>query len=105
MHIIIWEFRVHNEQIQQFISAYDSNGDWAKLFRLAEGYLGSELLRSSDEPDVFLTIDRWENEPCFTIFRERFGAEYKKLDTRLESFTLSEKKVGAFSMADRENSS
>jgi heme-degrading monooxygenase HmoA len=99
MHIIIWEFVVREEHIQDFISACGSDGDWAKLFRRADGYLGTELLRSSRDPDVFLTIDRWESASCFEVFQERFGAEYKKMDTRFESYTSSEKKVGVFSVA------
>ena len=97
MHVIIWEFTVREEYIQQFISAYGSNGDWASLFRRAEGYLGTELLRSSHQVNVFLTVDRWESAACFDIFRKRFGAEYKKLDTQLEGYSLSETKVGVFS--------
>ncbi len=97
MDIIIWEFTVREEHIQEFIYAYDSNGDWASLFRRAEGYLGTQLLRSSDKPNVFLTVDRWERVTCFEIFRERFGTEYKKLDTQLEGYTSSEEKVGVFS--------
>jgi len=105
MHVILWEFRVRNEHIQQFISAYDSDGDWAKLFRRAAGYLGSELLRSAEEPALFLTIDRWEDETCYTVFQHQFGAEYKNLDNRLGGLTSSEKKLGVFRMADYENSS
>jgi heme-degrading monooxygenase HmoA len=99
MHIIIWEFAVKEEHIQDFISAYRSNGDWATLFRSAHGYLGTELLRSSDKPNIFLTVDRWESATRFEIFHERFGAEYKKLDAQLEGYTSSEKKVGVFSEA------
>jgi heme-degrading monooxygenase HmoA len=97
MHIIIWEFAVREEHIQEFISAYGSNGDWTNLFRRAEGYLGTQLLRSSHEPNIFLTVDRWETATCFEIFQERFGAEYKKLDTQLEGYSSLEKKVGVFS--------
>ena len=96
MHIVIWEFTVREEHIQEFISAYHSNGDWANLFRRAEGYLGTELL-NSHEPNIFLTVDRWESAACFESFQERFGAEYRKLDTQLEGYTSSEKKVGVFS--------
>jgi len=99
MHVIIWEFTVRQEHVQEFIRAYSSNGDWATLFRRAEGYLGTELLRSSAGPDIFLTIDRWESATCFDIFLKQFGAEYQKLDTQLEGYTLSEKKVGVFSTA------
>jgi hypothetical protein len=59
MHVIIWEFVVREEHIQQFISAYNSNGDWANLFRRAEGFLGTELLRSSHQPNIFVTLDHW----------------------------------------------
>ena len=99
MHIIIWEFAVREEHIQEFSAACGSNGDWANLFRRAEGYLGTELLRSSDDVNKFLTVDRWENAACFEIFQERFGADYKKLDAKFEGYTLSEKKVGIFSEA------
>ncbi len=99
MHVIIWEFTVRDEHIQEFISAYSSNGGWAKLFQRAAGYLGSELLRSSNDPNTFLTIDRWESAACFQMFQERFGAEYQKLDAQCEGHTSSERKVGVFSEA------
>lgn len=97
MHIIVWEFTVREQHIQQFISAYGSNGDWASLFRRAEGFLGTQLLRSSREPNTFLTMDRWESAARFETFRGRFGAEYKKLDNQMESYTSSETEVGVFS--------
>src|SRR5208337_4169390 len=97
MHIVIWDFTVREEYIQQFISAYGSNGDWASLFRRAEGYLGTELLRSSRRANVFLTGDRCEGAACVYIFQELFGAEYKRLGRRLEGYVVSEKKVGVFS--------
>jgi heme-degrading monooxygenase HmoA len=99
MHTIIWEFTVKEEHIQKFISAYRSNGDWANLFQRAQGYLGTELLRSSHEPNIFLTVDRWESASCYDRFQERFSAEYKKLDAQLENYTSSEKKIGVFSEA------
>jgi heme-degrading monooxygenase HmoA len=96
MHVIIWEFTVREEHIREFIRAYGSNGDWAKLFRLGDGYLGTQLLRSSQQQNVFLTIDGWESAACFEIFRERFASEYKNLDALLEDYTLSERKLGVF---------
>jgi heme-degrading monooxygenase HmoA len=97
MHIIIWEFKVQPQHLDPFSSAYDSDGDWARLFHQAEGYRGTQLLRSSEEPNRFLTIDVWDSEPCFQLFQERFGPQYRELDSRLEGFTVCEKKVGSFS--------
>ncbi len=96
MHIIIWEFTVYEEHIQEFVSGYASDGDWAQLFQRAEGYIGTELLRSAQQADVFLTIDRWESAARFDRFRERFGAEYRALDNKFASYTSSEEKVGVY---------
>lgn len=102
MHVIIWEFTVREEHIQEFIRAYNSNGDWAQLFKRADGYLGTELLRSSAEPNIFLatdflatdflTIDRWESADCFDIFLKQFAAEYQTLDTKLEGYASQKRK-------------
>ncbi len=97
MHVIIWEFTVREERIHEFISVYNSDGDWATLFRRAKGYLGTQLLRSSQTPNTFLTVDRWESSNSFKVFQEQFGPEYKELDARCEGYTLSERKVGVFS--------
>ncbi len=94
--LIIWEFTVGEEHLDDFIRAYGANGAWASLFRLAEGYWGTQLLRSSQEAGVFLTIDRWESAACFERFQQRFAVEYKELDARLEGYTLSGRKVGVF---------
>ena len=96
MHIIIWEFIVPEPHQDEFISAYGSEGDWAKLFRRANGYLGTELLRSSDRSDLFITIDRWESATFFEQFQQKFSKEYRAMDERLESFTSSERKIGVF---------
>jgi hypothetical protein len=49
MHVILWEFTIKPEKQQTFLDAYGPEGNWAQLFRRAEGYLGTELLQS-DQP-------------------------------------------------------
>lgn len=99
MHIIIWEFTVQEEHIHEFMSACSSDGEWATLFRRADGYLGTQLLRSAQDPNIFLTVDRWESAACYEKFQERFGTEYKKLDAAFAGYTTAEKKLGVFSEA------
>jgi len=96
MHLILWEFTVPEENVSRFVSAYGSNGDWAKLFQRAQGFLGTQLLRSNSEMNTFLTVDRWESAACFENFQQRFGMEYKTLDAELEGCASTEKKIGAF---------
>jgi heme-degrading monooxygenase HmoA len=98
MYVILWEFVVPPEKVDAFIDAYKYDGAWAKLFAQAEGYVGTELLRSTEarQEPTFLTVDRWQHAEDFTRFREQFGDKYKSLNTELEGLTVSERKLGMF---------
>ena len=50
MHLIFWQFQVKEEKKRDFVSAYGPEGDWAQLFRQAQGFEGTELLQSVTEP-------------------------------------------------------
>jgi heme-degrading monooxygenase HmoA len=97
MHVIVWQFTVREEYVEEFVSAYGADGDWEKLFRHSQGYLRTELLRSLDDPRVFLTIDRWDDPTSFETFKAQFAEEYKRLDERFELYTSEEQKIGVFS--------
>ncbi len=98
MCVIVWEFLVEPEKVDAFVAAYKSTGAWATLFAQAEGYVGTELLSSteSDEEAKFITIDRWTTAEDVTRFQQRFGAEYRALDTQLEKLRIGERKLGIF---------
>ncbi len=53
MYIIVWEFVVRPEKVTAFVAAYQSDGAWAKLFAQADGYIGTELLHSTDQAATF----------------------------------------------------
>jgi len=99
MHVIVWEFTVKPEKVQDFVAAYKTDGDWAQLFRQAEGYGGTELLVATDGAERYVTIDRWRRAEDFAAFQERFGDKYRALDQQFEGLTLSEKKLGSFVVA------
>jgi heme-degrading monooxygenase HmoA len=96
VYVIIWEFRVKAEMIHKFISAYKPDGEWAQLFRLAEGYIGTELLFSSDDEERFITIDRWSSPTDFIRFQDRLGEQYQSLDAHLDGLTAEEVNLGSF---------
>ena len=100
MHVIMWEFVVKPDKIQDFVAAYKATGDWAKLFGLANGYEGTELLSSTESADRFVTIDRWRSLDDFARFQQQFGEQYRTLDKQLEGFTLSERKLGTFTTGE-----
>jgi len=96
--VILWEFRVRPERLSEFLSAYSPGGDWDRLFRLADGYLSTELLRDERDETRFLTLDRWDSREARDRFRLRFREEYETLDRRCEDYTLEETPVGDFSL-------
>ena len=52
---------------------YGPAGESARLFRRADGYLGTELLRRSDNQGEYLTLDRWESRATYEAFRARWS--------------------------------
>ena len=94
MFVLVWRYRVPRETEAAFLESYAADGAWARLFRRADGYLGTELLRGDAEPDGtsvdFVTLDRWESRQRHADFLARFGAAYRRLDEACEGLTEAE---------------
>jgi heme-degrading monooxygenase HmoA len=95
MYVILWRYRIRMGQESEFERVYGSSGEWAHLFRRAEGYLGTELLRRPDDPREYLTLDRWASRAAYEAFRARWSGEYHRLDNRSEEL-MEEALVGTF---------
>jgi heme-degrading monooxygenase HmoA len=96
MYAILWRFRPLLGRESEFENAYGPAGDWALLFRKGDGYLGTELLRHSDDPREYLTVDRWVSPDAYETFLDRFDSEYRQLDDRLKELTEEEILLGTF---------
>jgi len=95
-HVVVWRFRVPAERRAEFERVYGPEGDWAALFRSAEGYVGTNLLRSLDDHGAYLTIDRWRSRDAYERFLQDFAAPYEALDRELEGLAVEETRLGAF---------
>ena len=100
MHIIVWQFEVTRENIEEFKTIYGAEGEWAKLFSLGSGYLGTELLQSLDSNSRFITLDRWQSRDSFDGFKQQYAAAYAQLDARCDGLTLHEEKIGEYLRPD-----
>jgi heme-degrading monooxygenase HmoA len=96
----IWRYRVAADRCAEFERVYGSDGDWARLFRLADGYLGTQLLRDPLEPGIYATLDRWCNAADFQAFLTRFGAQYAALDAACDALTVEETDLGQYEDTD-----
>jgi heme-degrading monooxygenase HmoA len=96
VYVILWRFRPLLGRESEFEAAYGPSGEWVSLFSRGDGYLGTELLRHSDHPGEYLTVDRWTSRAAYETFLDRFDGEYRQLDDRLEGITKEETLLGTF---------
>lgn len=94
MHVVLWRFRARPGREREFEAAYGEGGAWERLFRRAEGFLGTELMRASD--GAYLTIDRWHSGEAYRRFRETETPRYREIDADCEALTIEETELGAF---------
>lgn len=97
-HLRLWKFTVPAESEDHFVAAYRADGDWAKLFTMAPGFIRTELWR--DEDGNYLTADHWQSLEDFESFQSKFGDEYRRLDAELEGLSGTEVFLGAFDLTD-----
>lgn len=97
-HLRLWRFEVPAETEERFIAAYKSDGDWAKLFATAPGFVRTDLWRAED--GVYLTADHWSSFEDFEQFQANRGDEYRRLDAELEGISGRETFLGAFEQID-----
>jgi heme-degrading monooxygenase HmoA len=98
MHLRLWRFIVSPESEERFLAAYKSDGDWARLFDAAPGFVRTQLWRAED--GSYMTADYWNALADFEQFQAGQGAEYRRLDAKLEGIAGVETFIGAFDLID-----
>jgi len=93
---IAWEFVVKEEARGQFELAYGPGGAWSKLFARYPGFRGTTLLRDTQNPRRYLTIDFWDTEAQREQMLAERKAEYANLDAAFADWTESKTEVGIF---------
>ncbi len=95
--VYIWEYIVKQEFTEEFQNIYNYDGAWVKLFKKAQGYIGTELLMDSENNNRFVTIDRWDSAESRAEFMIKFSSQYKELDLLCDELTVRENLLGEFS--------
>jgi heme-degrading monooxygenase HmoA len=95
-HVRVWKFRPPEGREDAFAEAYAGDGVWASLFGRASGFVGTSLMRPTEQGGWWLTLDRWASEGEFQAFQRDFGEEYRALDAELEGIAGDEEFVGTF---------
>lgn len=95
-YLYIWKFHVRPDKETEFLKIYGPEGDWVQLFRKGVGYVQTLLVKDLDAANVFTTIDIWESEAAYKVFKTEFVAEFNALDKRCEKLTENEVLIGRF---------
>jgi heme-degrading monooxygenase HmoA len=93
---VVWEFVVKEDARGQFELAYGPGGAWSKLFARYPGFRGTTLLRDTQNPRRYVTIDLWDTEAQREQMRSERKAEYSSLDAAFGDWTDSRTEVGIF---------
>jgi heme-degrading monooxygenase HmoA len=96
MFVTLWEFEVKPGSEELFEQAYGPEGAWVRLFRQDGRYRGTRLLRDAGAARIYVTMDMWDSRAAHQEFREKFAAEYEKLDAEFQGMTVREKHLGEF---------
>lgn len=92
----LWEFDVSLESQADFERHYAPAGTWAQLFSGSPDYIETLLLKDSEVPGRYLTVDRWRSKAAYVAFRKAFASQYAELDRECERLTISERCLGEF---------
>ncbi len=93
---VVWEFNVPEGNRAAFERAYGSEGPWVDLFREADGFLGTWLLRDKEHPGKYLSHDRWDSREAYEEFKRRFAARYNDMDEDLGGLATRENYIGSY---------
>ena len=76
MIALVFSYEVR--ETDEFERVYGPDGDWAKFFSGAAGYIGTELLRDVELPSRYLVIDRWDSAEAYNTFAAANREEYMR---------------------------
>jgi heme-degrading monooxygenase HmoA len=98
--VLVWEYRVRRERLEEFEAFYRPDGPWGELFRHAPGYVSTTLMKDLNEPERFLVADRWTSEALYEEFKRSRATEYAELSGRGRRLFERETEVGRFDFVD-----
>ena len=94
--VYVWEYTIDSSLRDEFLSAYASDGEWAKLMSRHRGYVGTSLFHDTENGNRYVTVDYWLSKSDRDSFRTAFSDEYDQLDQKCERFTATEVFIGDF---------
>jgi heme-degrading monooxygenase HmoA len=93
---IVWQYDVKEESRGKFELAYGPGGPWSDLFARSPGFRGTVLLRDTNNPRRYLTIDNWDSKDHHEAMLAEHNDKYSALDAAFHEWTDSQVEIGVF---------
>ena len=96
MYVVIWKYEVKEAFISDFTSLYSSSGEWVRWFKESPNFIRTDLLKSPDLDNVFVTVDYWKTAESYHEFYVSDLDRRNAIDLKGERFTVHEELLGCF---------
>jgi heme-degrading monooxygenase HmoA len=93
---VVWEFRVRPGREAEFERRYGTDGDWVRLFRRGDGFVGTALLKDHTTAGRYLVTDTWRDAAAHRAFKANHAAAYAALDLECTALREDERCLGEF---------
>ena len=91
---VVFEYEVDPAEAEAFEAVYGGDGEWARYFAGAEGYLGTEMLHGAG--GRYLVIDRWRSASDYDAFLTANADDYGARNQAATRLWLRERTLGRF---------
>ena len=92
----VFAYEVAADDAGAFEAVYGPDGEWARYFRGADGYRGTELLRATGSGLSYLVIDRWDSAAAYEHFLAEHEEEYGRRNRTAGRLYRQETVIGRF---------
>jgi heme-degrading monooxygenase HmoA len=96
MFLILWEFEVKPGDESRFEKVYGPQGPWVQLFQRDLHFRQTQLLKDPSLSRIYFTLDFWDSENDYQLFKQANQESYDSLDQSTEKLTIRERNLGCF---------
>lgn len=100
MLLIVWEYMVRPDRVEEFEALYRPDGPWVDLFKKSPGFVSTTLMHDVRDRLRYVISDRWMSETSYESFKREFAAEYQALSERGERTHRAEHLIGRFDFVE-----
>jgi heme-degrading monooxygenase HmoA len=98
--VVLWDYRVRRDRLEEFEALYRPDGEWTGLLRQSPAFVSTTLWKDHEDPLRYVVADRWTSATVMDEFVRERAAEYATLSERGARLFEREVRIGRFDLLD-----